>query len=115
MDFTNEEAVVGGLRLASTPPLLYCSICLQTLGCRRQKEKELNSFPQFKSSIDDSEAGTVDIHYVALFSQKPNAIPIICEPMHDGFLSPTTIIANFNRSAWMARLVCSPTLGRAGH
>ncbi|SPO06244.1 related to epoxide hydrolase [Cephalotrichum gorgonifer] len=39
-------------------------------------EDELNTFPQYKMSIHDK--GTdFDIHFLALFSEKPNAIPLI--------------------------------------
>lgn len=35
-------------------------------------EDQLNDFPQFKYSIDK-----LDIHFVALFSENPDAIPIL--------------------------------------
>ncbi|KPM34913.1 hypothetical protein AK830_g11649 [Neonectria ditissima] len=40
------------------------------------KETWLN-FPNFKIDINDPEAGTLNIHFVALFSAKKDAIPII--------------------------------------
>lgn len=38
----------------------------------RAQEKHLNSFPNFKMQIED-----VDLHFVALFSEKKDAIPLI--------------------------------------
>ncbi|KAL3495085.1 Alpha/Beta hydrolase protein [Aspergillus germanicus] len=43
----------------------------------RSHEDYINSFPNFKIPITDSEAGTVDIHFAALFSKKVDAMPII--------------------------------------
>ncbi|KAL2849354.1 Alpha/Beta hydrolase protein [Aspergillus pseudodeflectus] len=43
----------------------------------RTHENYINSFPNFKIPITDSEAGVVDIHFAALFSKRVDAIPII--------------------------------------
>ncbi|KAL2851048.1 Alpha/Beta hydrolase protein [Aspergillus pseudoustus] len=43
----------------------------------RKHEEFINSFPNFKIPIADHEAGSVDIHFAALFSKKKNAMPII--------------------------------------
>ncbi|KAK5094106.1 hypothetical protein LTS08_008735 [Lithohypha guttulata] len=42
----------------------------------RQVEGHLNSFPNFKAQVDDK-LGTFSIHFAALFSAKPNAIPVL--------------------------------------
>lgn len=43
---------------------------------RRNVEKDLNSFPHYKMQIDDSDM-IFDIHFMALFSQKQGAVPIL--------------------------------------
>jgi len=43
----------------------------------RKHEDYINSFPNFKTPISDPEAGSVDIHFAALFSKKKDAIPIM--------------------------------------
>ncbi|KAL7923104.1 Alpha/Beta hydrolase protein [Trichoderma austrokoningii] len=43
----------------------------------RQHETRINKLPNFKMAIPDAEAGTVDIHFSALFSSKKDAIPFI--------------------------------------
>jgi microsomal epoxide hydrolase len=43
---------------------------------RRTCERHINSFPQFTLPIQE-EGYTLDIHFVALFSKKPDAIPIL--------------------------------------
>lgn len=50
----------------------------------RIHEEYVNKFPNFKIAVQDFEVGEIDIHFVALFSAKHDAIPIIC--MH-GFPS----------------------------
>ncbi|KAF2200651.1 epoxide hydrolase-like protein [Delitschia confertaspora ATCC 74209] len=42
----------------------------------RAREKYINSFPNFKMSIQD-DVGDVSVHFVALFSEKKDAIPIL--------------------------------------
>ncbi|KAI1623242.1 Alpha/Beta hydrolase protein [Exophiala viscosa] len=42
----------------------------------RKHEEHINSLPQFKATIRDS-LGRFDIHFVALFSKRENAIPIM--------------------------------------
>jgi microsomal epoxide hydrolase len=38
----------------------------------REQESHINSFPNYKTTIDD-----IDVHFVALFSQKKDATPIL--------------------------------------
>ena len=42
----------------------------------REHEKYINSFSNFKTPITDDDGTTHDIHFVALFSKKSDAIPI---------------------------------------
>jgi len=42
----------------------------------RTNEKHINSFPNFKASVDDGE-DIYQIHFVALFSKRPDAIPVM--------------------------------------
>jgi len=42
----------------------------------RKEEEHINSFPNFKTAIQDDDGGTYNVHFVALFSQKADAIPI---------------------------------------
>ena len=42
----------------------------------RKHEKHVNSFPQFKASIDDA-LGVFDVHFVSLFSKRKDAIPVL--------------------------------------
>ncbi|KAL2863276.1 epoxide hydrolase family protein [Aspergillus lucknowensis] len=43
----------------------------------RTHEAHINSFPNYKVSLIDPEAGTVNIHFAALFSKRADAIPIL--------------------------------------
>lgn len=42
----------------------------------RNEEKHINSFPNFMTQITDDDGGVFDVHFTALFSTKPDAIPI---------------------------------------
>lgn len=42
----------------------------------RKHEDRINSFPNFKAPVTDSQGHTLDIQFLALFSEKPDAIPI---------------------------------------
>ncbi|KAH7406838.1 Alpha/Beta hydrolase protein [Phaeosphaeria sp. MPI-PUGE-AT-0046c] len=42
----------------------------------RKEEAHINSFPAFKTTIKDDNGSNYDIHFTALFSRNPNAIPI---------------------------------------
>lgn len=42
----------------------------------RKHEDHINSFPNFTASVKDDEGNSLDIHFLALFSEKPDAIPI---------------------------------------
>lgn len=45
---------------------------------RRKQEAHINSVPNFKTQIKDEESGnTFSVHFAALFSKKPDAIPIV--------------------------------------
>lgn len=39
---------------------------------RRAVEDELNSFPNYTHTVED-----LDVHFLALFSTKPDAIPVL--------------------------------------
>ncbi|GJC80900.1 putative epoxide hydrolase [Colletotrichum liriopes] len=43
----------------------------------RQHEKVVNSFPNFTTTVDDPVHGCLSIHFMALFSKKPDAVPIV--------------------------------------
>jgi microsomal epoxide hydrolase len=43
---------------------------------RRKEEDHINSFPAFKTSITDDDGKQYSVHFTALFSSKPSAIPI---------------------------------------
>lgn len=43
----------------------------------RHQEKLINSFPNFKATVTDPVHDSLSIHFVALFSNKPDAIPIV--------------------------------------
>ncbi|KIW96218.1 uncharacterized protein Z519_03286 [Cladophialophora bantiana CBS 173.52] len=42
----------------------------------RKHEDRINSFPNFKASVKDTEGNTIQMHFLALFSEKVDAIPI---------------------------------------
>lgn len=42
----------------------------------RQQEDRINSFPNFKTSVRDPAGNTVEIQFLALFSEKADAVPI---------------------------------------
>jgi microsomal epoxide hydrolase len=42
----------------------------------RKQEDRINSFPNFKASVKDSQGNVLDIQFLALFSEKPDAVPI---------------------------------------
>lgn len=42
----------------------------------RTHEEHINSFPNFTTTVKDDEGSAVDIHFIALFSQKADAIPV---------------------------------------
>ncbi|KAL7910616.1 Alpha/Beta hydrolase protein [Trichoderma velutinum] len=43
----------------------------------RQHEERINKLPNFKITVDDPESGKIEIHFLALFSLKKDAIPFI--------------------------------------
>ena len=42
----------------------------------RKNEDRINSFPNFKASVKDAEGNAIELQFLALFSEKPDAIPI---------------------------------------
>ncbi|CAO2652562.1 Nn.00g008450.m01.CDS01 [Neocucurbitaria sp. VM-36] len=42
----------------------------------RKEEEHIKSFPNFKTKITDDDGGVYNVHFVALFSSNPSAIPI---------------------------------------
>lgn len=47
-----------------------------TVKPRRQREKYINSYPNYKVDIED-EGETFNVHFVALFSKKQDAVPLL--------------------------------------
>ena len=43
----------------------------------RKHEEHINTFPHFKLPIEDDDGKEYDVHFVALFSQKPDAVPLL--------------------------------------
>ncbi|KAM0323838.1 hypothetical protein ACHAQA_008416 [Verticillium albo-atrum] len=43
----------------------------------RKQEKRINSFPNFKATVNDSEVGPTKIHFAALFSKRKDALPLL--------------------------------------
>ncbi|KAH9870016.1 hypothetical protein J1614_006938 [Plenodomus biglobosus] len=43
----------------------------------RKEEEQINSFPNFKTKISDDDGGVFDVHFAALFSANPDAIPLV--------------------------------------
>jgi microsomal epoxide hydrolase len=44
----------------------------------RRNEEHINSFPNYLAQIEDDGGEVHDVHFVALFSEKPDAIPLMC-------------------------------------
>lgn len=42
----------------------------------RKHEDRINSFPNFTASVRDDDGTTIDVHFLALFSERSDAIPI---------------------------------------
>lgn len=42
----------------------------------RKHEDRFNSYPQFTAKVKDEQGSVLDIHFLALFSQKPDAVPL---------------------------------------
>ncbi|KAK3701225.1 hypothetical protein LTR37_015604 [Vermiconidia calcicola] len=42
----------------------------------RKCEDRINSFPNFKASVKDTEGNTIEVQFLALFSEKEDAVPI---------------------------------------
>ena len=43
----------------------------------RKHEKYINSFPNFTTPVKDDAGNVTDVHFIALFSEKPDAIPLV--------------------------------------
>ena len=53
-----------------------CGVVANCSPIREKEEAYLNTFPQFMAKMKDDDGTHFDVHFMALFSQKPNAIPI---------------------------------------
>lgn len=42
----------------------------------RKHEDRINSYPNFKTTVQDSEGNSIDVHFLALFSEKKDAVPM---------------------------------------
>ncbi|KAH7374487.1 epoxide hydrolase [Plectosphaerella cucumerina] len=56
--------------------LADAKIAWQKLDWRKQ-ERRINSFPNFKTTVNDIEVGSTSIHFAALFSKKRDALPLL--------------------------------------
>jgi microsomal epoxide hydrolase len=45
--------------------------------CRHEQEKYINSFPHFMATIQDNDGSKFDMHFMAMFSEKKDAVPIV--------------------------------------
>lgn len=45
---------------------------------RPKHEAHLNTFNHYKTPVADDDGQDYDLHFVGLFSQKPDAIPLLC-------------------------------------
>ncbi|POS74617.1 epoxide hydrolase [Diaporthe helianthi] len=43
----------------------------------RKQEDRVNSFPNFKSKVENADLGTLDIHFAALFSNRKDTLPVV--------------------------------------
>jgi microsomal epoxide hydrolase len=55
---------------------MYPYSCIALMLTRRKEEERINALPNFRAHIKDDDSKSYDIHFVALFSSKPDAIPI---------------------------------------
>jgi microsomal epoxide hydrolase len=53
------------------------SSTLLILSIRRTCEERINSFPNYKIPVQDNDGKAYDIHFIALFSEKVDAVPVI--------------------------------------
>ncbi|KHN96082.1 epoxide hydrolase 1 [Metarhizium album ARSEF 1941] len=42
----------------------------------REHEDGINSYPNFKTAVGDAAGNTIDVHFLALFSRRPDAVPV---------------------------------------
>jgi microsomal epoxide hydrolase len=63
-----------------------------------EQQKWINSYPQFMATIEDDDGRTHDIHFMALFSKKEDAVPLIMYHGWPGsFLEFTDILEELKR------------------
>lgn len=43
----------------------------------RKYEERINSFPNFKAAVKDADGNSIDMHFMRLFSEREDAIPIV--------------------------------------
>jgi microsomal epoxide hydrolase len=59
----------------------------------RKEEEYINSFPNFVARVKEDETGeTIDVHFVALFSKRKDAVPIAFFHGWPGELNPMTAL-----------------------
>jgi microsomal epoxide hydrolase len=73
VDCRCEEALAGELRLVSDRLLL---VNKNSRRRRRKEEEHINSFPNFTTDVKDDDGTVFHVHFTALFSSNPDAIPI---------------------------------------
>ncbi|CAD0028213.1 unnamed protein product [Aureobasidium pullulans] len=64
-------------RLSHLPSTTKLPFTDETFQCRRRCEKNINSFPNFTIPVTDDKGSDFTIHFLALFSKKSDAIPLI--------------------------------------
>lgn len=50
---------------------------LTILRIRRKHEKEINKIPQFTAPVKNSDGNEFNIHFIGIFSENPNAVPLL--------------------------------------
>jgi microsomal epoxide hydrolase len=64
----------------------------------RQHEKRINSFANYLAQIRDDDGDEHEIHFVALFSEKHDAIPVMCIHRWPGsFLESLDMLSAFEK------------------
>lgn len=69
----------------------------------RKREERLNSFPHFKVEVTGNDGVVIDVHFMALFSEKPDAIPIAFYHGWPGSFLEFTKMLDLLRSKYSAR------------
>jgi microsomal epoxide hydrolase len=65
----------------------YADYRVNTNSGREEQENYINSFPHFRASIPD-EGANYDMHFMALFSDKRDAVPVVLLHGWPGMTSP---------------------------